>query len=82
MPPLSRGVRGSGALDTFLHDRQQIRPVARHRSGYPISRSQFCMSTLRLSNGIFSGWSARNFDTELSVMRPPFVSRSFSATQY
>ena len=40
------------------------------------------MSGLKVSNGILLGWSARNFENELSVMRPPFVSSSFSVTQY
>jgi hypothetical protein len=51
-------------------------------AGYPISISQFCISAFKLSNGIFFGWSAKNLENELSVMRLPFVNSSFSATQY
>lgn len=43
---------------------------------------QFCMSTLSFSKGIFVGWPPRNSARELSVMRPPFVSSSCTATQY
>src|SRR6516165_3591746 len=50
--------------------------------GYPDSTSQFRIGGLRVSNGIFFGCSAKNFENELSVIRPPFVSSSFSATQY